>query len=112
MISIISLNYIQVKIQEFTWRCKLAMLAFVQAPSLEPIVKLKDGSYIDLSKKKIVLTGDIHIHCEGNLKLSSDKHILIESGRTKEERNGYLHSIWFNAKEDEQGRPLKDEEYD
>lgn len=109
MMSLIRLNTVQNKMQQLAWRVRLSILAFVQAPSLEPIIRLKDGSYIDLSTKKIVLTEDTHIHCNGNLKLTSDKHVVIRSGRTPDPlREGYIHSVWTNANEDELGRPIKE----
>jgi hypothetical protein len=101
-------DYTQMKLQETAWRFKVAALAFVQAPTLKPIIKLENGAYIDLSNKKIVLPEDFHIHARGNLKLTSDKHVVIRSGRNSDpEREGYVHSIWVNADEDSLGRPLK-----
>jgi len=98
-----SINYFQGLI----WRFRLAVLAFVQAPSLEPIIKLKNGAYIDLSSKKIVLAEDTHIHCEGDLIISSAKHLMLESGKGAEDREGYVNGIWFNPSKDIYGRPLR-----
>lgn len=98
------------KVQETAFRFKLAALAFKQASNLKPIIKLKNGAYIDLSSKTIVLPQDTHIHCDGNLKLTSDKNIIMRAGLTPDpDRPGYMYGIWNNTEEDSLGRPLKKE---
>ena len=92
-------------IQRFHW----AMLAF-KAPAYDPHIRLKNGVLVDLVNRRIVIPGDFNIHTEGNLKLSADKHVLITSGQDAEERPGYVHGIWFNAAEDQFGRPLLEDE--
>ena len=100
------------KLDEFVWRVKLSVSAFIHASAFEPVIKLKSGAYIDLNTRKIVLPEDTHIHCKGNLKFSSDKHVVIQSGKNNEPgRHGYVHSIWLNPKEDRHGRPLLNEDY-
>lgn len=64
----------------------------------------------DLESKTLHLPADYRIHSTGSLTIASDKHLLFNSGRTPEEREGYLHSIWFNADLDEQGRPIREDD--
>lgn len=62
----------------------------------------------DLESRTLHLPEDFRIHSVGTLTIESDKHLLFNSGRTPEEREGYVHSIWFNADIDEEGRPIRD----
>lgn len=96
------------KINNITKRFKKAYLALLDA---NPTHKIDLGQgfeiEIDLEKKLIILPEGFHIHSKGDLSLTADKHLLLESGKDEEERKGYVHGIWFNADVDEQGRPLK-----
>lgn len=67
------------------------------------------GQEISVSKKgKVIsLKGDFTLHTSGTLKLESDQHVILSSGRGKEERAGYRHSVWLNPDLDTEGRPVQ-----
>lgn len=67
------------------------------------------GQEITIQKrgKVIHLSGDVTLHASGTLKLESDKHIILSSGKGKEERPGYRHSVWLNPDLDARGRPIQ-----
>lgn len=65
-----------------------------------------DNLHIRVDKNKIIIDSPINIHCTQTMCLSSDKHIILSSGKTKEERHGYRHSVWLNPDIDYLGRPL------
>ena len=89
-------------------RFYLAYSAFTS--DLSPYIRLKNGSIVDLNNQRLIILGDFTLHTTGNLKLTSDKHIILKSGRLPEERAGYTYSIWFNSEEDQFGNPLLDKD--
>lgn len=96
--------------QEPTWlqslgqRVRWAWLAFT-APALKPVVQLEHGAYMDLANRRIVVPGEFHIHAQGNLRLSSDEHVILRSGAIEHGGEGY---IFFNTREDEWGNPIRE----
>jgi hypothetical protein len=90
-------------------RCYLAYLAFT-SPDLTPCIKMKNGVIIDIENQRVIIPGDFNLHTTGNLRLTSDKHVIIKSGRTPEERDGYVYGVWINSEEDNQGNPLLEQE--
>lgn len=90
-------------------RCKRAVVAF-RTPYEVTTVRFDNGLVLDLANKCIVVPGDLTIHATGDFTLSSDKHVIIQSGCDPEEREGYVHSVWLNPSFDEQGRPIKEED--
>jgi hypothetical protein len=85
-------------------RTKLAIKAF-STPVCSHF-EILPGVVFDIENKRIIITGDFSLHTEGNLRLSSDKHVIIKSGQSEEERTGYVHGIWLNSIEDSEGKPL------
>lgn len=85
----------------------MAITAFRQADEFSTCLNMGNGILLDLKTKKIIIPQDFHLHCEGDLVLSSAKHVIISSGRTPESREGYTHSIWFNSKLDADKRPVR-----
>jgi len=101
MINVIQKSVILSFFERLTWSIK----AF-NATKFGTLVKLSNGVMIDLDKKKVIIPSDFELHVEGNLTLSSNKHVMIKSGQTEEERPGYLYSIWLNSDLDEYGLPI------
>lgn len=109
MISGIETYWIQEQIEKLVFRFKIAALAFVQAPSLKPILKTRQGIEIDLSCNKIIFPDTIHLHSQGDFIISSDQHVMIDSGQKPEaDRPGYMYSVWTNCPKDNFGRPTMD----
>jgi hypothetical protein len=94
-------------LNRFWQRCYLMYLAF-KSKDLTPCIKMKNGIIVDLDNQRLIIPGDFNLHTTGNLRLTSDKHIIIKSGRVPEERPGYVYGIWFNSDEDSDGKPLLD----
>lgn len=92
---------------KFLTRLNWAVKAF-NSPIYSQI-QLGNGVILDLDNQKIIIPGDFALHTEGNLRLSSDKHVIIKSGQTEEPRPGYIHGIWLNSEEDQFGQPLLDQ---
>lgn len=57
--------------------------------------------------KKFFINGELDVHARGNIRLTSDQHIILTSGNTKEDRPGYRYSIWLNPELDNHRRPLQ-----
>ena len=93
----------------FVERCRRAVVAF-SAPYSISEVKFDNGMVVDLTTKSLVIPGDLSIHTTGNLTFSSDQHVIIKSGCTPEERDGYVHGIWLNPSLDEHGRPIMEDD--
>ncbi len=93
----------------FFQRLKWAASAFARH---DPIIILDNGMKLDLENRKLIIPSDFHLHTEGDLRLSSDKHVILHSGRTPESREGYVHGVWVNPDIDEYGRPLLDDSED
>ena len=51
---------------------------------------------------------DMVFKFKGNLKLDCDKHVFIESGKSKdpEREDGVNYSVWLNPSFDEEGNPI------
>jgi hypothetical protein len=90
-------------------RCYLAYMAFMSS-NLSPCIKTKNGVIIDIENQRVIIPGDFNLHTTGNLRLTSDRHIIIKSGRTPEERDGYVYGVWLNSEEDSNGNPLLEQE--
>jgi hypothetical protein len=99
-------QYYPTWIDKFWQRCYLGYLAFT-SNDLTPCIKMKNGIIIDIENQRLIIPGDFNLHTTGNLRLTADKHVIIKSGNTPEEREGYIHSIWFNSEEDINGNPIK-----
>jgi hypothetical protein len=57
---------------------------------------------------KLVINTPLSIHCTNTISLSSDKHIILSSGRTiEQDRPGYNYGVWLNPDLDKLGRPLQ-----
>jgi hypothetical protein len=81
---------------------------FTKEANQPEIITFANGVVIDIENKRIILPDDFALHTTGNLRLTSDKHIIIKSGQGDEpDRPGYQYSIWLNSAEDEAHRPLK-----
>lgn len=85
-------------------RIALAVKAF-NKPNVM-CIEIGNGVILDLSNNRLVIPGDFEFHAEGNLRLTSDRHIILKSGQDADRREGYTHSIWLNSEEDENGDPL------
>ncbi len=96
-------TYIRSLFQRLIWSAN----AFTM-PMNNPIIKLENGILIDLANKHIVIPGEFSLHSQGNFRLSSDQHIIINSGQGYEGREDYRYSIWLNSSLDECGRPIKE----
>lgn len=65
---------------------------------------IKDDNFlIDLKNKTITIDGEFSIHSTGNMKLSSDKHLIFKSGVNTNGSEGF---IFFNSLEDQEGNPI------
>jgi hypothetical protein len=70
------------------------------------IVQMQDGILLDLRTNQIIVTGDLSFHSTGTMRLSSDQHVILESGRGKDVRNE-TQGIWLNPVLDDDGLPIE-----
>jgi hypothetical protein len=76
---------------------------------LDSIIELKNGVILDLNQGKIKISGDFHIHATGDFHLTSDKHIIMQSGYGQiDTRIGAPYSVWINSELDHNGIPIVD----
>lgn len=74
--------------------------------STEPVTLTKHVVY-DPEQGVIIVKQDTHIHFTDQIKITSDKDVIIKSGRKDNpDRPGYRYSIWQNSDEDELRRPI------
>lgn len=74
----------------------------------KPTLKINNEIEIDFSANKIIFSKPLHIHCKEDITLSSEKNIVINSGRSEDPRRpGYTYGIWLNCPVDENNLPLK-----
>lgn len=101
-----SISWLESTLYGFTQRLRMALLAYKSAPALYPVIKLDDGTKIDLSTNTITISGDFHIHSEGHMYLSSDKHVMINSNT----KDGF--HIHFNSELTDNKLPVYKEKKD
>lgn len=87
-----------------TQRAYLAL----RTPASMPIsvIQLSDGLLIDLKTNRLVVQGDLNLHTTGTMRLSSDEHVILESGEGTDSR-GETQGIWLNPVVDEHGNPYE-----
>jgi hypothetical protein len=73
-------------------RVKLALQVLMAPNDLEKVTK---GSpiFYDPVSQRLLITGDFQIHATGNLILSSDQHLVINSGN---DGIDYTHQVHLN----------------
>jgi len=72
------------------------------------ILKMVCGNDFQYKKGRLIINTPLNIHCTDTIALSSDKHILLSSGRKQEDdRPGYNYGVWLNPDLDNFGRPLQ-----
>lgn len=87
---------------------RLKLLWFVlKTKSYKPIIKFSNGVEIDLTNNKIILNNPTEILCKENFTITSEKHLLLNSGQDLEERPGYHYSIWLNSPLNTKGQPFR-----
>lgn len=72
----------------------------------KPVLKLDNGLLVDIENKRIVIPTDFHIHTEGTLRISSDKHVVINSGDGYDPNIGTRWGIWLNSDVGNDGEPI------
>ncbi len=88
-------------------KLKLCLMILI-SKNFKPTIKFSNGVELDIKNNKIILTKPLHIHCMEDIKLTSDKNVIIESGKKNDpNRPGYNYSIWLNCPKDSNGNPLK-----
>lgn len=94
----------------FIEKLKLCLM-ILTSKNFKPILRFNNGVEIDLKYNKIILTKPMHLHCTEDITISSEKNIIIDSGKKDDpNRPGYKYSIWLNCNKDSNGNPLKIEE--
>lgn len=84
----------------FLPRLRAAIQAFIH-PAPPPL-------RFDAATQRWVLEGDLAVHLTGSLRLSTDKHIILQSGRTPVPgRPGYVHGVWTNPPLNAEGQPVR-----
>jgi hypothetical protein len=74
----------------------------------KPKINLTPTTQVIFGENTIYFTGDFHLNTTGNMYLTAQKHVVIQSGQDAEpDRPGYRHSVWINSKLDNFGRPLQ-----
>lgn len=61
---------------------------------------------INVTSGKITFYKEFNIHCKENLSITSDKHVIIMSGRDLSEDGETLHSVWTNPDVNEDNEPI------
>ncbi len=63
---------------------------------------------VDMKNKSITINGDLSIHITGNLKISSDEEIFINSGRTLIPNTDHVRAIHLNSDLDKNGKLIRE----
>ncbi len=88
-------------------RTRKAYLAFKSPPTLpSTVIQLSNGVMLDLASNQVIVEGDFSLHSTGNIRLSSDEHVIVESGRGFDDR-GEVQGIWLNPVYDDSGQPIE-----
>lgn len=70
-------------------------------------IKQEQPWTVDRKNKKLILNPGWEICSASDLRLSSNQHVIVKSGRTPDpNRPGIMYSIWNNCDEDENGNPI------
>lgn len=79
-------------------RFKLAW-GIITTANLKPAIRFSNGVEFDLENNRVILHNPTEIHAKKTLKISSEEHIFIDSGRDFDPSTGVKHSIWLNNPE-------------
>jgi len=73
-----------------------------------PVIRFANGVEFDLESNRVILTEPTHIHARETLKITTDKHLILNSGQTQVpgKPEGYPYGIWENTQLDENGDPI------
>lgn len=93
--------------RKFWLRLKCARLAWKNAPLYGNILKINDGVEINLITGKITFTRPTQFHCQENFVISSDKHVIIQSGQHQvPDKPGMTYGVWMNPETDFHNQPI------
>jgi hypothetical protein len=70
------------------------------------VLKLDNGLLVDVTNRRIIIPSDFHLHTQGTLRISSDQHVLINSGEGYDLYSGRRWGIWLNTEVDNNGEPV------
>jgi hypothetical protein len=76
------------------------------------VIKIGDIIEYDITNNVITFNKPVTIQSKESIVIKSDKHILINSGRTADPYNpGSKYSVWINSETDEDGHPFRYEQF-
>jgi hypothetical protein len=99
-------NYFQQTELDLIQRLKLCWF-IIKSKSFRPVIKFSNGVEMDLSNRIITLNNPTEIYCKESLTISSEKHLMLNSGQVAEERPGYKYAIWLNSPLNTEGLPYQ-----
>lgn len=77
---------------------------------IDAISTLVDKNIIEYDEEnnRIIFNTDMVLKFRGNVEIDCDKHVIIKSGLTEDERINHPYSIWLNPAQDEDGEMIFD----
>ena len=105
MIALVSMAH---RINSYVAKLKFAIAVLFRPMPSPNKIQLSHSIILDLDTGRIILHGDTELHCDGNLHIRADKHLMLSSGQDVDpERPAYIHSIWFNTAVNQKGLPIR-----
>lgn len=93
-------------------RIRNSFRALFQNPS-NCLIKLDDKRTLDITNNRLIIEGDFELHSTGNMKLSCNKHLILQSGCSPVEYENSCklqYSVWYNPTTfDKFGNPTPEE---
>jgi len=73
-----------------------------------PVIRFSNGVEFDLESNRVVLNEPTHIHAKETLRITTDKHLILNSGQIQVpgKPEGYPYGIWENTQLDDNGDPI------
>lgn len=95
------------KKEKLTFLSKIKLIFSLLFKNFNPVIKFDNGVEFDLKNKKVILNNPLEIKSKENITITSEKHLILNSGKSPEHRPGYYYSIWENSSFDEYGNPIR-----
>lgn len=96
--------------QLMSWTTRFKLIVAMLREDWKPVVRFRNGVELDFSTNSVILNQPTAIHARDNLTITSDKHLMMNSGRRQVEGRepGYVYGFWANTDLDRNGDPILD----
>lgn len=93
---------------KLTWWSRIKLSISVMTGNWTPSIRFNNGVEFDLLSNRIILNNPTTIHATENFYLTSDKHLIMQSGQSQVPGapEGYVYSIAQNTELNEEGNPI------